>query len=114
MGVAAAPLEASGKTVRDYERLPRRRAAFLAGAAAGSSASSALARPPRFGAASLLSPPLGVYLNDTFTLARYATILPSTMCTSRSLTSAMRKSRNDSDACFTAAATAFSQDVLLV
>lgn len=58
----------TGKTGRDYARLPRRRAAFFAGAA--SSAASALARPPRFGAAPLLSPPPGVYLNDTFTFAR--------------------------------------------
>jgi hypothetical protein len=57
-------------TSQIYERLPRRRDAFFAGAAASASSAAGLPRAARFAGAAPLSPPPVSYLNDTFTLAR--------------------------------------------
>jgi hypothetical protein len=66
---SARPLQQPGeKTARDYERLPRRRAAFFAGA--GASSASALARRAGGPLSPLPLPPPGEYLNDTLSLAR--------------------------------------------
>src|SRR5690606_22599225 len=53
------------------------------------------------------------YLNDSFTLARYVWTLPSCSAMSGWTISAIRRSRSDFAACWTAAAAAFSQDSLL-
>src|ERR1700730_4335838 len=54
------------------------------------------------------------YLNDTFTLARYAFTRPSSICMSSSATSATRRSRRLPAAFSTAAAAALSQESVLV
>src|SRR4029078_11978490 len=54
------------------------------------------------------------YLNEPFTLARYADTWPFSSVTSSSETSAMRRSRSDCDASATAAATACSHPSVLV
>src|SRR3954467_3739986 len=54
------------------------------------------------------------YLNDTFSLVRNSSTLPSLSCTSCTVTSAMRRSRSDSAARSTAVRAAFSHDSLLV
>ena len=49
------------------------------------------------------------YLNDTFSLVRNSSILPSLSCTSCAVTSAMRRSQSNSAARSTAVRAAFSQ-----
>src|SRR5258708_463815 len=54
------------------------------------------------------------YLNESSSLIRYVSDLPASICTSCSITRAMRRSRNVREASSMAAAVAFSQDSSLV
>src|SRR5581483_5115110 len=58
--------------------------------------------------------PQSSYLNESFTLARYARTFPSSRCMSSCDTSATRRSRSVFDALATAAAAAFSHESVLV